>query len=234
MNQIEYKQMGDIIEGDVLLGSNGATAVTETYDVHIPEKMYRLRFGNNEVIEASGNHLWYTVTSLDKQTHKDRVKRAKQHVLPQITERKMNWLNRMSAEDQVTSPRVEAKFIFEVLDIGQSSNSSHDSTEYANQVIRVLESIGPVEIRNDYIYNETVHGHQSTREGVRMYSLSLFCEQMLALVKEALGEKHLHPYDLKVGKVRTTEQIMNTQDLGHEFPSTNPGSSGIFGIFKRR
>lgn len=63
---IEYKKMKDLERGDKLLGSNNnITTVTDVYEEHIPERMYQLEFDNGEIIEASGNHLWYSESQTD-------------------------------------------------------------------------------------------------------------------------------------------------------------------------
>lgn len=215
-DKIVYKDIGDIVEDDILIDSEGeTTTVTAAYDAHIPDKMFRLRFGNGETIEASGNHLWYTISGLDRQLHKQRIKEARIHLLPRLSDRKTSWLKRMSDVDKELSPGVDLGFIAESLDISQA-----DSDLY-NQVFRVLESIGPIAVRNEYYYDENSGSVKDAgSKAKKLYSLKLFCEQMLALVAEASGQKHRSPYELLKGKVRTTEDIAHTWDIGHDFPST--------------
>lgn len=225
--KVIYKTMGELEEGDQLLGSEaGGTTVTDAYDAHVPDRMFRLRFSNGQVIEASGNHLWYTVTGLDKQLHKQRIKDARAHVVPHLNERKMSWLKKMANADAELSPNVDMEFIADALAIDGSK------VDLYNQVVRILESIGPVAMRNEYIYDEGAGTQEAGTKARRIYSLKLFCEQALALVSESIGKKHSSPYELLKGKVRTTEDIAHTWELGHDFPSTGK-RAGIFSMITR-
>ena len=60
-------KFGDLKPGDKLVGSDGEiTEVVKVYDKHIPEKMYEIEMEDGEVIQASGNHLWYCETNSDE------------------------------------------------------------------------------------------------------------------------------------------------------------------------
>lgn len=63
----KIKQFGDLQVGDKLIGSDGKpTLVTQVYDKHFPDKMYELEMEDGEVVQASGNHLWYCETNSDE------------------------------------------------------------------------------------------------------------------------------------------------------------------------
>lgn len=63
----ELKNFGDLKPGDKLIGSDGKhTEVTKVYDKHIPDKMYEIEMEDGEVIQVSGNHLWYCETDEDE------------------------------------------------------------------------------------------------------------------------------------------------------------------------
>lgn len=223
--EITYKRMGDITEGDILIGSeNAQIPVNHAYEAHTPERMFRLRFSNGEIIEASGNHLWYTVSSLDRQLHSQRLKEAKEHLLPALGEKKIAWLRHNADYEAENSPEVDLSFLFDVLNVDDTTPGA------ANQMIRIAESIGPVAHRYEYVYDENDEQLKETGDRrKRIYSLKLFCEQTLALIAEATGKKHRTSHQLLKGKVRTTEEIVDTWDLKHDFPST--GGRSFFGGF---
>lgn len=63
----ELKEFGDLVPGDKIIGADGSpVTVTASYEKHIPEKMYEIEMEDGEVVQASGNHLWYCETELDE------------------------------------------------------------------------------------------------------------------------------------------------------------------------
>lgn len=63
----EIKEFGDLKPGDRIVGSDGQPiTVTDVYEKHIPEKMYEIEMEDGEIIQASGNHLWYCETNSDE------------------------------------------------------------------------------------------------------------------------------------------------------------------------
>lgn len=63
----ELKEFGDLVPGDKIIGADGnPVTVTASYEKHIPEKMYEIEMEDGEVVQASGNHLWYCETELDE------------------------------------------------------------------------------------------------------------------------------------------------------------------------
>lgn len=54
-----FKELKDIIDGDVLVGQNGQpTTVVKAHEIQLPKKAYSIEFSNGEVIRAGGEHLW--------------------------------------------------------------------------------------------------------------------------------------------------------------------------------
>ena len=54
-----FKELKDIIDGDVLVGKNGQpTTVVKAHEIQLPKKAYSIKFSNGEVIRAGGEHLW--------------------------------------------------------------------------------------------------------------------------------------------------------------------------------
>ena len=61
------EQFGSLKPGDKLLGSDGQpVTVTNVYDKHYPREMYEIEMEDGEVVQASGNHLWYCETTSDE------------------------------------------------------------------------------------------------------------------------------------------------------------------------
>lgn len=63
----EIKEFGDLIPGDKIIGADGEpVTVTAAYEKHIPKAMYEIEMEDGEVVQASGNHMWYCETELDE------------------------------------------------------------------------------------------------------------------------------------------------------------------------
>ncbi len=61
-----YKLNKDIVEGDLLVGSNGkATKVLKAHPIQLPERAFEITFENGDVIRAGGEHRW-SVKMADK------------------------------------------------------------------------------------------------------------------------------------------------------------------------
>ena len=59
MSDGTWKVMGDIEDGDVIVGQNGKpTRVIKAHKIHYPERAYNITFSNGDVIKAGGEHLW--------------------------------------------------------------------------------------------------------------------------------------------------------------------------------
>lgn len=54
-----FKKLADIVDGDVLIGSNGeGTTVLKAHDIKLPKVAYDMVFGNGSVVKSGGEHLW--------------------------------------------------------------------------------------------------------------------------------------------------------------------------------
>lgn len=74
----KIKQFGDLQVGDQLIGSDGQpVTVTDVYEKHHPDKMYEIEMEDGQVIKASGNHLWYCETEIDKKNKNEYIRLAK-------------------------------------------------------------------------------------------------------------------------------------------------------------
>lgn len=66
-----YKMNGDIVEGDVLIGSDGKpTTVLKAHPIQMPEKAYLITFQNGEKIKSGGEHRWAVKVSEPDFSHK--------------------------------------------------------------------------------------------------------------------------------------------------------------------
>lgn len=62
----EIKEFGELVPGDRIVGSDGQpVTVTDVYEKHIPDRMYEIEMEDGEVVQASGNHLWYCESDHD-------------------------------------------------------------------------------------------------------------------------------------------------------------------------
>lgn len=214
--EIEYKPIGEITEGDILLtDDNEETVVKHAYEHHVPESMYQMTFANGETFKVSGNHLWYTVNSLDRSTHKERIRKAVR-LSERMSGRKMSWLYKMADADEGIAPEVDLNFFLEVLEVPYEDN------ELVWQVRRICESIGPVVMQKATMIDvdapdKNILSPTDTPERP-LYSAKMFAQQMIALVSTSLKLDY-HKYELLKGKVRTTTEIAETHDLRHDFPS---------------
>ena len=54
-----FKKLADIVDGDLLVGSNGkATKVLKAHEIKLPKIAYDMQFDNGSVIKSGGEHLW--------------------------------------------------------------------------------------------------------------------------------------------------------------------------------
>lgn len=67
----EYRRLGDIQDGDWIIGSDGNPVnVLRAHKIHDPEHAYRITFASGDVIDAGGEHLWTVQTDNDKRYNK--------------------------------------------------------------------------------------------------------------------------------------------------------------------
>lgn len=186
------KKFGDLIPGDVLVGTSSKTVVTKAYEEHIPESMYRLEFDEGSVIEASGNHLWYIETALDRALHKKRVKSFRKlfKCLPGIVEDEL--LEVINLEESAETALIDMVSMLEC----------EGDRERVQAIVRIAESLGPVAEENvmleDYLTGEEVSYNE-----IRLYDAKLFAQQILALYSKGYEKK----WPIIVGQVVTTEYL---------------------------
>ena len=66
-----YKRNEDIVEGDILIGSDGkGTKVLKAHPIQMPKEAYKITFENGDVIKAGGEHRWCVKICDDHYRHK--------------------------------------------------------------------------------------------------------------------------------------------------------------------
>lgn len=197
-------RFGELKPGDVIKGPNGPVRVTEAYDEHMPTDMYEVSTDSGLVTEASGSHLWYVVTKLDKELHGSRLaegRKLKSHLGPQG----MEFLKGL-AWDENLNPVPLAKFIelcfapeSQELELVQSASA------------RIALSLGPVLEENvSYRDIESQELHQSTT--IPHYDLRQLARQLLSLLGDRKSRKS---WPVKVGRVVTTRTLANMDGPVH-------------------
>lgn len=207
MMMSEFKKFGELEVGDMLVGSDGKpTTITDVYDVHIPESMYRLEFDTGDVIEASGNHLWYVETSLDRALHRTRVKSARK-LLKNILDKEKECDLLKVAELQQPAETTLADMVAII---------GHENDAIVHLCTRVAESIGHIAEETtthvDMLTNEPAH-----QVSINVYDARLFCQQILALAYR----KYARKWPVVVGQVLTTEALTNLS-MDVNFPDVKP------------
>lgn len=75
----EYAPMvvsvGDMREGDYVVGTEGLVPVTQLHPVHTPDSMFELANESGDIIRLSGDHLLYTVSEADRLSFKPHARR---------------------------------------------------------------------------------------------------------------------------------------------------------------
>lgn len=83
--ETEIVKMKDLSPGDKIIGPDGKpTVISEVFEEHIPERMYKIEMEDGQIVECSGNHLWYCETDTDKREKKRYSKSAKRYFKKEV------------------------------------------------------------------------------------------------------------------------------------------------------
>lgn len=194
------KRFDELVPGDLVMGSDGQPVrVVEAYETHIPATMWEIELDNGTVIKASGNHLWYCETVLDWELLRERRKIARKH-LRKLRPETIALLEETAGKTQVVETR-----LIDMVVLLQAT----DNAELFNTIIRVAESIGHIAENSEV---EQDMGTDDSRENVvRSYDARLFAQQLLKLT----GFRKYRKYDLIVGSIMTTDQMMELGETIH-------------------
>ena len=179
-DKYEIVDFGDLRPGDKLVGSDGElTQITDVYDKHLPDKMYEIVMEDGEVVKASGEHLWYCETEIDK-NNKDLYK--------QMAE--------VFFENNVISSHLEEDEYYELSEITTLFGES-----IANRVFieRVCHSLGYA----SYQIEKVKDGREFFSRIVYKYSYNNLIDFLHKMKSSVIdGEGYFY-----FGEVRTTDKI---------------------------
>lgn len=204
---------GEVRPGDLLNSPTGPTEVLRVHEEHVPKSMYRLEFDGGQVIEASGNHLWYIETSLDRSLHRRRIKEGKK-LLKDMDAEVEETLLQMAEDIEIT----EAK----LTQMMQLLGVKRDDSERVQLLVRVASSIGHI-VDEKITLQDMGTGVEEEGEFIRLYDGNLFAQQILAL----RDRKYRRRWPLIVGSVVTTEQMsrlaleVEIPEISQELPSSS-------------
>lgn len=184
---------GEVRPGDLLNSPTGPTEVLRVHEEHVPRSMYRLEFDGGQVIEASGNHLWYIETSLDRSLHRRRIKDGKK-LLKNMDAEVEETLLQMAEDEEVT----EAKLTQMMQLLGVKGGDK----AMVQLLVRVASSIGHI-VDEKITFQDMGTGDEAEGEFIRLYDGNLFAQQILSLKSRA----HRRRWPLIVGSVVTTEHL---------------------------
>jgi hypothetical protein len=204
---MKLKKMSELQEGDIIAGSNNEPVrVVSAYPVHIPERMYSIELENGKTIKASGNHLWYVETELDKELYSDRLRRAKK-VFKKLDERTLAQLEAIARSEK----EIETSIIDMLSLLGLEDNK-----EGKKVIIRIAESIGHI-AEDSVTYEDLMTGEKiAKRSNIRTYNAKLMAQQILRLTQRKRYKKE---WPIILGKVLTTEDLTLLQSFQIDIPT---------------
>lgn len=178
----KYKKFGDLVPGDYVIGSDGAPVeVTNVYEKHFPERMFELVMEDGEVIQASGNHLWYCESEQDVAEKDSYLEQAREY-----------FLNNEIPEKLVNDEHFPINLLVKLFD-----NSVNTSLFIA----RAAESLGHSSVTPHVIMDNQLS--MGEKEEIYNYSYNDFIDFLHKMKKAVLAEKGYFYF----GKVRSTIDI---------------------------
>lgn len=190
------KKFGDLVEGDIILGADGQEVrVTRAYDQHIPDKMYEIEMEDGTTIKASGNHLWYIETDIDHALHRNRRSEGKK-LFKDLSQDAMDLL--------IESADYETPTETALMDMVTLANAE-ENRDATQALVRIAESMGHV-AENKTSFEDVETGEAMGSTVLRTYDAKVFSQQLLSLAGD---KKHRKRWPLIVGRVVTTEELVN-------------------------
>lgn len=190
----ELVRFGDLQPGDKVFTPDGKPVVIETFDAHMPERMFEIVFDDDTVLNVSGNHLWYVEHDSDVQ---DFARRCR---LSRRTLRKVLSSDTVAAlEELAEEPQEKVMSLAEFLDLLTVTPSD----QLVSVVARIAESVGVVE---EHTY--TMRDFETETDGdstmIEMYSSARLAQQTLLLYNR-------RKYQPKYGKIYKGKVVKTTQ-----------------------
>lgn len=192
------KRFDELQPGDYVIGSDGKPVpVTAVYDQHIPEVMWEIETEDGEIIQASGNHLWYCETRLDWELLGSRKREGKK-LLKHLTPQALDLLEETATKEEIVETR-----LIDMIVLVQAS----EKPELARAITRIAEAIGHV-AENTTKYEDMAFGEEES-ETIRTYDARLFAQQILVLTGK---RKYRKRWKLIVGSIMTTDDMIELGD----------------------
>jgi hypothetical protein len=196
---MKTKRLGDIQEGDRVMGSDGLPAtVTRAHGEHLPQRMFEIEFDDGGKIEASGNHLWYIETQEDRRGLRKRMKLAQKILkdLPAEVEEGLSELAQSEGEEELYLDEMIEVLALEV------------DGEIINGIcVRIAEALGHV-AEDTLTHQDLLTGSTIEEFFHRSYDGRLFAQQVLALRDPKLRKT----WPVVGGRVVTTQQLFDFYD----------------------
>ena len=137
-DEFEYvvKRFGDLEVGDEIPDDNDDwETVVEVYDEHLPESMYEVTTDEGQVVEVSGNHLWYVETSLDRSLHAHRLKNSAKVLQRCLSEEVVEAFEMIATDD-------DNEYLIETMLKDMIELSESRDPELLGVFSRIAESVG--------------------------------------------------------------------------------------------
>lgn len=211
------KEFGDLKVGDKIQGGSSdgskvnSVEVTAVYEKHIPETMFEVEDEDGNIVEVSGNHLWYVETEFDRSLHASRKKDLKT-LFGKLDKKIINKLEAIAkGKEDLETSLIDMIALLEYDSSFSDSENVKDISKKEDIVIqkktnaltRIAESIGHI-AENSAIYEDSYTGEELSYVSVRTYDAGRFAQQILA----GTGiRKFSNEWKLNVGKIITTEKM---------------------------
>lgn len=188
----EIVEFGDLKPGDKIIGSDGKPVViTDVYEKHIPQSMYEIEMEDGEIVQASGNHLWYCETDIDESQKEEYLRLAK-----------------VFFENNEIPEKLEEDELFPINDIVKIFGNEIDTMLF---IEKACKSLGYSSYSPHLYYVDEVDDENLARQEIILnYSyndLIDFLHNMKKYIFEGKGYFYF-------GEVRTTTEIAKLMEKG--------------------
>lgn len=205
--RVKNTTVGELKVGDYVVSEQGKPVeIVESYDKHIPATSFDVYDEEGNSITASGNHLWYVITSEDKASHHERVKYAQKVLAPMVWENSFVYNNLMSwADGSFKEGEVLETSVMDVLALLHNDEYVDTSDPVVMRTLatlaRIADSVGPVS-ENKVTYQDFAFGDEEV-ESISHVDARAFAQQVLAIAHDDLRTR----WPVRVGKVIDTDTM---------------------------
>lgn len=190
--ETEIVNFGDLKPGDKIIGSDGnPVTVTAAYEKHLPKSMYEIEMEDGEVVQASGNHMWYCETNADLKEKEEYIRLAKEFF-----------------NSREIPPKFPEDEYFPLVDIVKLFGNEVKNMLF---IEKAAKSLGYSSYTPHLIYTDKMKV-ADYKEAVMNYSYNDLID-FLHSMKSAIFENKGYFY---FGEVRTTEKIFSLIENGEE------------------